>query len=186
VNFAADDTFETILITPANNWMAHPTATIQLQLPDPPSSGGSASAYTKGNPNQASLTLQGFYPTVMISGLVPSVSQTTGATQTFTITRSLTGKAQTVYVQAGGQAQLGSDYTANGLSVVSGNKNTIAVPFAAGDSSETVTIMPSTGSLSGSSLSLQWQVVQDSSITGNAATYAVGNPYSASVTLLGL
>ena len=186
VPFATNDLKKTVSITPANNWMAHPSATIQLQLPDPPNSGSSTSAYAKGNPNQASLTLQGFYPTVTSTSLVPSVYQSTGATQTFTVTRSLTGKAQTVYVQAGGQALLGSDYTVKGLSLVSGNLNTIALPFAAGDSSETVTIIPSTGSLSGSSLSLQWQVVQDSAITGNPATYAVGNPNNASVTLLGL
>jgi hypothetical protein len=70
--------------------------------------------------------------------------------------------------------------------VSSSKKNTIAVPFAAGDSFETVTIVPSTGTLSGSSLSLQLQVVQDSSITGNPATYSVGDPNTASVSLLGL
>jgi hypothetical protein len=186
VPFAAGDSSETISITPTNDWMAQPNEAIQLQLADPPASNNSTLTYTKGNPNQASLTLQGFYPTVTITPLVTSVYQTTGATQTFTVTRSLTGKAQTVYVQAGGKALLGSNYTASGLSLVSGSKNTIAVPFAAGDSAETVTIVPSTGTLSGSNLSLQWQVIQDSSVTGNAATYAVGNPYSASVTLLGL
>jgi hypothetical protein len=165
--------------------MAQPSETIQLQVPSSPNSGTSTLTYTQGNPNQASLTLQGFYPTVTITPLVTSVYQTTGATQTFTVTRSLTGKAQTVYVQAGGQAVPGSDYTVSNLSVLSNPKNSVAVPFAAGDSSETVTIMPSTGTLSGSNLSIQWTLVSDGSITGNPSTYAVGNPSGATVSLVG-
>jgi hypothetical protein len=171
--------------------MAQPTETIGLQVANAPAKSNSSTlTYTAGNPNQASLTLQGFYPTVTITALASSVLQSTGATQTFTVTRSLTGKAQTVYLQASGKAVLGSDYIVNGLTVVStnaqGNVNTIAVPFAAADSSETVTIMPATSLLSGSSLSLQLKVVQDNPITGGPATYAVGSPGSASVTLLGL
>jgi hypothetical protein len=191
VPFAASDTSETISITPANDWMAQPNETIQLQVANAPANSNNPTlTYTTGSSNQASLTLQGFYPTVTIAPLVTSINQTNGATQALTITRSLSGKAQTVYVQTSGPAVLGSDYTVNGLTVVSsnghGNVNTIAVPFAAGDSSETVTIVPSTGTLSVTNPTIQWTVIQDNSVTGNPATYAVGNPNSASVTLLGL
>ena len=185
VPFAAGDSSETVSITPTNDWMAQPNETIQLQVAGSSFPGNSTLTYTNGNPNQASLTLQGFYPTVTISVLVDNIFQTTGATPTFIITRSLTGKAQTVYVQAGGNAKLGSDYTVNNLSVLSNPNNTIAVPFAAGDSAETVTITPSTGSLSGSNLSIQWQVVQNGSITGGPQAYAIGNPNNVSVSLVG-
>jgi outer membrane biosynthesis protein TonB len=186
VPFAAGDTAETISITPANDWMSQPNETIQLQVANAPANANSPTlTYTTGNPNLASLTLQGFYPTVTITPLVSSVYQTTGSTPALTISRSLTGKAQTVYVQTSGPALLGRDYTANGLTVVGGNVNTIAVPFAATDSSQTVTITPSTGTLSTSNLLIQWTVVPDNTITGLPATYAVGNPSSASVTLIG-
>ncbi|MBV9488487.1 MAG: hypothetical protein JO069_02025, partial [Verrucomicrobia bacterium] len=123
-------------------------------------------------------------PTVIITALVTSVYQTAGTTPTFTLTRSSTANAQTIYVQVSGPALLGSDYAPSGLST--DGTNIVAIPFAAGQGSVTVSLTPTTGTITPASKGITWTVVTAAPGGSQNVDYTAGNPGEATVTLLGL
>ncbi|MBV9998684.1 MAG: hypothetical protein JO015_06170, partial [Verrucomicrobia bacterium] len=179
VNFSQSTT-QTIYLAAADNWVVGPkTLAWQLVSASVVQAKGLSAAYTLGSNTSANVSLVYNPPSVSIAALVGSVPETAGSTNVFAITRTRTGQAQTVYVQVSGTAVLGTDYTFTGLTPNAGGL--IAVPFSAGDATQTLSITPVNGWLTQPSVSVQCQLIAGPAVP----SYTVASPSSAGINLLG-
>ncbi|HEY0789541.1 MAG TPA: hypothetical protein VGD78_00635, partial [Chthoniobacterales bacterium] len=190
INFSTTPT-KSIAITP-DDWVVQPSRTLGWMLVGPAAvqSHGFVPAYQLGSNTTGTVTI---LPNSVVATLTPQGSinlprnaQPPAPGTIANVTRSRTGKAQTIYVQVSGTAVSGTDYTLNTLSLTGGNL--IAVPFGVNDQTVPIGITTMDHWLIENNPTLQFQVVPDSTVAGTTsptttATYAVGTPSSSVLTL---
>lgn len=125
-------------------------------------------AYVVGSPSSASATVDDiFVPGVTVTATDATASEAGGDTATFTVNRNDPASAASVNYTVGGTATPGADYLALGGTI----------PFAAGQESATVTVVPIDDGL-------YERAVETVVLTITAGEgYTVGSPRSATATL---
>ena len=148
----------TVTVTPIDDSTGEPNETVVLTLT-------SGTGYTVGAPNSDAVTIADNEPVLTVTASDPNAAEPSD-TGTFTVTRTTSSGALTVYYTVSGTATSGTDFSSLGSSVVIANGQTSAV----------VTVTP----INDSSPESTETVVL--TLTTNAA-YTVGSPSNATVNI---